>query len=210
MSEPPNSRPNPDPTIATNEAVERAMKSERDYVDGQVKVLEERLAGIDKATELLQVNQDRIPEHVQKVVGHLKELVEEKFESVATQFSERDTRSERESRDNKTAVDAAFAAQKEAATKQDESNAKAIDKSEVATAEKIDKLSELFRTEIRGLTTGLADLKERVSGAESSRHGVREATTERRESLAGIYALVGAVAGGLGIIGILAASGVFS
>jgi hypothetical protein len=108
-------KPNPDPTLASNDAIERAAVAERDYVNGQLDVLRERLKGIDVATQLLNSTVNRTPTDIQKEILHLRELSDEKFESVAIQFKERDTRQERESRDNKVAVDAAFAAQKEAA-----------------------------------------------------------------------------------------------
>ena len=44
--------PNPDPTVATTDAVERAVAALRDFVIGQVSILEERLNGIDKATSV--------------------------------------------------------------------------------------------------------------------------------------------------------------
>lgn len=103
---------------------------------------------------------------VSNQVEHLSETVEERFRSIATQFLERDTRSERESRDNKVAVDAAFAAQKEAAAKQEETFSKGIDKSEAATQETINKLTELFRTTNQGLSDKVDDLKQRLVDSE--------------------------------------------
>jgi hypothetical protein len=89
------------------------------------------------------------------------------------------------SRDNKVAVDAAFAAQKEAASTQDQNNAKAIDKSERATAETIKTNQELSQTNIAALTKSLDELKLSVSRIESVKVGV----TENR---AGIYAALAA------------------
>jgi uncharacterized coiled-coil protein SlyX len=128
----------------------------RDYIDGQVAILEQRLAGMDKATEVLSETVTRTPTEIQKEVAHLRELDEEKFRSVQTQFLERDERSARESRDNKIAVDAAFAAQKEAAATSESSNQKAIDKSERATADVI-----------AGQGSKVDDLKERLTAAEA-------------------------------------------
>ena len=88
----PDGKPNPDPTIATNEAVSRAMISERDYVDGQIAVLVERLNGIDTATTLRLRQFEDTPDQVDEKVQHLFELTMEKFSSVQTQFLERDER----------------------------------------------------------------------------------------------------------------------
>src|SRR5664279_5714778 len=127
---PPVTTTTPDPSSLSTRAIERAVDAERDYADAQLEVLRERLRGIDKATEVLSGTVTRTPTEIQKEVTHLRELTEEQLRSIQVQFRERDTRQERESKDNKVAVDAAFAAQKEAAAKQDEANAKAIDKSE--------------------------------------------------------------------------------
>jgi len=192
MSETPDSKPNPDPTIATNAAVERAVKAERDYVDGLMGRIEERFDGIDRATELRWPIVEGFPRTVESAVDNLKELIFEKFESVQTQFKERDTRSERESRDNKVAVDAAFAAQKEAAAKQDEGNAKAIDKSERATAETIKTNQELSKSTTDALTKSLDELKLQVAALISSGEGGRAQRVEQRAITSGQLALFGA------------------
>lgn len=191
MTSPPNTKPNPDPTIATNEAVTRAVKSERDYVDGQIAVLVQRLNAIDKATIVFSESLNRVPTDTQKEVSHLKELTFEKFDSVSTQFSERDTRSERESKDNKVAVDAAFAAQKEAASEQNKSNTLAIDKSEKATAETLNKQADLFKSTTDAIVSQVNDVKERVSKIENVKQGSIENRTETRDNRAAIYAAVG-------------------
>ena len=122
--------PRPDPTEKTTQALLREVAMLKELIETRIGSMEKRL--------------DLTPASVEAQVMHLRTLHEEKFNSIQTQFKERDTRSERESRDNKVAVDAAFAAQKEAAAKQDESNAKAIDKSEKATTETIVKLQGLI------------------------------------------------------------------
>lgn len=185
----PGSKPNPDPTVATNDAVERAMKSERDYVDGVVNALKERLSGMDEATKLRLEQIDHIPSRIDEKVIQAILVVTEKFESVDTRFKERDTRSERESRDNKVAVDAAFAAQKEAAAKQDEANQKSIDKSEKATNESINKLGAAGDAANKALADKLDDIKDRLvrledrtTKIEASKVGGQESLTESRAS----------------------------
>ncbi len=157
----------PDPTVLTIDAIYRAIRAERDYVDGQIQVLSERLRGIDKATEVLNETVNRTPTLLQKEISHVREVIDEKFRMVDIQFKERDTRSEREARDNKVAVDAAFAAQKEAAAKQNESNSLAISKSELATSETIAKLAELFRSTTDALADKIEDVRVRLSSLEA-------------------------------------------
>jgi len=179
-------RPVPDPTVLTTAQLVRTVQAERDYVDGQIAVLRERLRGIDVATIVLNETVNRVPTDMQKEIGHIVGLMEEKFRSVATQFTERDTRSERESKDNKVAVDAAFAAQKEAASEQNKSNTLAISKSETATSETINKLAELFATTTDALGDKIDDVKARVGSIESAKQAVFEtrATGTASSSLA--------------------------
>lgn len=194
------------PTDVRYSAVERAVKAERDYVDGQIGILQERLDAIDKATKLLNETVNRVPTALQEGLGNLERIMDERFKSVALQFTERDTRSEREARDNKVAVDAAFAAQKEAAAKEAEFNRRAIEKSEAATTDTINKLGDLFKTTTDGLVDKINDLKGRVVGMEQRRIGSQEATGEqqvqRTASTAanGLYIAIAGVAVSIGAI----------
>jgi len=156
---PQGSTPVPDPTERTIAQLLEALKAERDYVNGQLSIRDERLRGIDTATSLRLDALSAVRESVIDGLVHERELTSERFGSVAQQFVERDTRSEREARDNKVAVDAAFAAQKEAAQKQDEANQKAIDKSETAMDEKVNKLEQLFKTTTDALADKIDDVK---------------------------------------------------
>lgn len=181
------SRPVPDPTLLTDAAIAKAIAAMRDYVDGQLDIRDERLRGIDRATELRWPTVEDLPDQIADAVGHNRALTDEKFASIAIQFSERDTRAENDKRDGKVAVDAAFAAQKEAAAKQDESNQKAIDKSEAAMAEKITTLSDLYSAGTGSLAGKIDDLKERVARIESVKVGATESRT-------GVYASIGVAA----------------
>jgi len=209
-------RPVPDPTVLTTEQLLRAISAERERTNGQFEVRDERLAGIDRATELRMGGIIAIPGMIEAAVAHLLALVDERFRSVDDKFKERDTRSERESRDNKVAVDAAFAAQKEAAQKQDEASQARTDKSERATNENIIKLEQLLtsRTDalsdkIDDLRRSQAELQSAVNGAAQNRVGGQESTLERRNANAALYALAGFVVSlflvGLAVVGFLAA-----
>jgi hypothetical protein len=185
----------PDPSVAAYDALDRLRRELKEHTDGRFEVVLERLRGIDKATELLNETVNRVPTDLQKAIAQVRELMDERFASVALQFKERDTRSERESRDNKVAVDAAFAAQKEAASEQNKSNTLAIDKSEKATAETLNKQADLFKSTTDALADKIDDVKARQSTLEAQLlaqaakgTGAQEATVERRQSNAAIYA----------------------
>lgn len=200
-------RPTPDPTVLTTEALARGLTSERDYVDGRIAVLEERLRAIDVATRLLNETVNRVPTDVQREVTHLTSLFEEKFVSTKTQFSERDARGERESRDNKLAVDAAFAAQEKQAAAAAKANAEALGKSETAMDERVKTLSELFQTSVRGISDKIDDLKERlgrveerVGRIESAKQGAAETRTETRLNLGQIILAASVIIAAIGLI----------
>jgi chromosome segregation ATPase len=169
-------RPIPDPTTRTTEDLVRALQAERDYVNGQVAILMQRLDGMDRATELLNETVNRVPTDLQSAIAHERELNDEQFKSVQVQFKERDTRAEREARDNKIAVDAAFAAQDKSATKQDEANQKAIDKSEKATIEAINKNADAADARAKGIDAKVDDLKERLVGGEARLIAIEQRT----------------------------------
>lgn len=193
----PNGTRFPDPSILTTEQLIRAIESEREWTVSQLDVLRERLLGIDRATELRFVGErggiQDIPNQIKEKVGHLSALTEGRFDSIKQQFMERDTRAERESRDNKVAVDAAFAASKEASSEQNKSNTLAITKSEIATTETINKLAELFHTSTGALGGKIDDLKTRVSRVEDIRQGATEFRTEARAGISSATAVIGAI-----------------
>lgn len=200
----------PDPTVYVQEAIDRASKAEREWVMSQLAVRDQRLRDIDKATEVLNETVNRTPTDIQKEILHLRELTSEHFDSIALQFQERDVRAEREARDNAKVVDVAFAAQKEAAQKQDDANAKAIDKSEKATSETIKTNQEVGNKVTDALRDQLNDLKTRVDRMEARSNGNIEQRTEHRQSNAAFYAAVGValsvVLAAITVIGFIAAN----
>lgn len=174
--------PHPDPTALTTEQQRYSDRMIRELIVAKFQeakeatllrnaILETRLSGMDRAIELVREEANRLPLHVDEKITSLRQVHEEKLASVQSQFKERDTRSERESRDNKVAVDAAFAAQKEAAAKQDEANAKAIDKSEKATTETIKTNQELSRASVDAITKSLDEVKQRLTRFEGKSEG---------------------------------------
>jgi cobalamin biosynthesis Mg chelatase CobN len=190
-------RPVPDPTVLTTDAINQAVSISRDYTDGKIAVIVERLRGIDVATRLLNEEVNRVPSKLTLAVEQLQAVVGERFDSIDRQFKERDVRAEREAESNKAAVSAALSAQKDAATAHDEANEKAIAKSEVATHETITKLSQLVDTQIRGLSDKIDDLKERVDRGEAVVQGQAqnrfEYRAEKSESHSMIQVVIGVV-----------------
>ncbi len=117
--------PIPDPTLLTTIQLNREITAVREILEatlrGNLAVVQSRMEGMDKALQLLQVISDRIPVQIDEKIFRLKELHQEKFESIQVQFSERDVRTEQTARDVKIAVDAALQAAKEAVAEQNRS-----------------------------------------------------------------------------------------
>lgn len=197
----------PDPSVLTTEQMTRAVRAERDYVDGQVGIIQERLDGIDKASVVLNETVTRVPTQLQVAIGQVRELMDEKFHSVDRRFA-----------DNKQAVDSALAAQEKQAAAQDKSNQAAITKSEDQTAKTIDELKGLFTSETRAIGQRIDETKEhvkilsdRVLAIEQRRLGGNESTTERRDANVAVYALIGLIItiilATITIVGFVVASG---
>lgn len=163
----PNLVPRPDPTLLTTQQLNAAVMGLQTQFQRDVASLERiitvRLDGMQQATELLQAAADKMPSEVDIKVAHLQNLHAERFNSIALQFAERDTRIEQSSKDSKTAVDAALQAAKEAVGAQTEASERAIAKSETATAKQIDQQGTLISTATKALDDKIGDLKERLT-----------------------------------------------
>jgi hypothetical protein len=78
---------------------------------------------------------------------------------VNERFTQGDVQTEKAARDVKSALDAAFAAAKEAVGEQNKSNALSIAKSEVATTKQIDQLSENLRISVKNTDDKIDGIK---------------------------------------------------
>ena len=208
-----DSKPSPDPTTATTAQLLRIAASERDFTIGKIEAINERLRGMDEATKVLNDTIHRVPTELQSAIkqldslmverfiaadsahSHIIDVTSEKFNSVQKQFTERDERSVRESTANTVAVNAAFAAQKEAAAEQNKANTLSIDKSERATGESISKLGDVVQASVKALADKIDDNKARIAaqdtilvGVISRSAGGRESIAERRSSNVALYA----------------------
>jgi hypothetical protein len=146
-------KPNPDPTALTTDALHREIAMLKE-------LLEERRAGSKEVFALLQGHIDAIPRIVDEKINNLRLLHEEKFESIGTQFVERDTRTDQRAGDTKLAVDAAFAAAKETAGK-----------SEFGFTKQIDAMADLIESKAENAESKISDIKDRLTAIESTKKG---------------------------------------
>lgn len=162
-----------------------------------------RMAAIEKAVDVAHADLVRVPTDVQQQVAHLRELHDEKFESIRIQFAERDTRTEQTSRDNKVAVDAALQAAKEAVGENNKSFAISAAKQEASTIKQIDQQALLIATVSKTLDDKIGDLKERLTRIEGSGVGVEKYQAAGQTHSSYTLAIIGFCAGTLiGLIGI--------
>lgn len=209
-----------DPTERTIQALLRETYWLREIIESQLAGLITRMNAGDEAVRLLQRFADRTPTtmDVQNTVERLREVTFKMFDGVKTQILERDAATEKASKDVKSAVDAAFAAAKEAVGEQNKSNALSIDKSEKAFTKQIDGLNDVIKTTAKGVDDKINDIKERITIIESktsiSNPSSAIAIAELKASVArlssstdhaggrqsGMTALWGLIVGGLGLL----------
>lgn len=195
------SRPNPDPTHLTTEALLREIAQLKAVVDM-------RFDGIDKLIEVIQTNLLNRPKEIIAEVAHLQKLHEEKFLSIQKQFEERDTRGEQTSKDSKVAVDAALQAAKEAVGEQNKSSALAIAKSEAATTKQIDLIGSQQTTNTANLNDKIDDLKARLNVSDGRGSGAKDQGADSRALLAlGLSAVMAVVGVGSALFAMVRSPG---
>jgi hypothetical protein len=183
-----DSRPIPDPTALTTSQLLREIAALRDVVGA-------RMDGVVKDVGRLEQEIRERPAAIENHVGHLRELNEEKFRSIQTQFTERDVRTEMQARDSKVAVDAALQAAKEAVAEQNRSSALSIAKSETATMKAMDQQGVLIATSTQALDAKIVDVKERLTRIEGKGEGVVVTQTGQQTSISIWVAVIGLILG---------------
>ena len=178
-------------------AVDRQILSLRE-------VLEARLDGMDRDNKGIHAYLETRKEDIREQINHLRDLVvsevnklaavtEEKFEGVNGQFDERDTRTDQRAGDTKLAVDAAFAAAKEATAK-----------IEAGFTKQIDAMIAIIDTKTANLAGGLGDLKDRMTALESRGIGSKDGIGSIGSIVMGAFSILAAIAAVASVIIILA------
>jgi hypothetical protein len=163
-------------------------------------VLVTRFDGIDKDINQFHGEIDKRREDIRDATTHLRELMTgrvqelhsvtlERFAGVAAQFSERDTRTDQRAGDTKLAVDAAFAAAKEATAK-----------IEAGFTKQIDALINLIDTKTANLAGGLGDIKDRMTAMENRTVGMVAANMVHRDDRTDHRGVIGVIVGGAALV----------
>lgn len=156
-------------------------------------ILQARLDGMDRATALLSETVNRTPTQIQTEIAHVRELMQEKlasiggqaqekFDSIALQFAERDVRTNQAATASAQALAAALQAAKEAVFEQAQAAAKAAEKTELSFSKQIDQIQLQITTVADGLGDKIDDLKGRIDRGEGSQVGAAETRTEQRDT----------------------------
>lgn len=179
--------PVPDPTLLTTQQLIREIDSLRTQflrnVDTVRDVIQTRLDAMDHAISLLQKQSDRSPTTAELAanLNATNALIEEKFQSVAIQFKERDTRTEQQARSTETAVNAALQAAKEAVGAQNIANAQSIAKSETSTTKQLDQIVTIIAALGKSIDDKINDLKDRQNATDTRTISVAASDTSRNK-----------------------------
>lgn len=162
---------------------DRSREFQGDLTSAQ-KLIEQRLDGMDKAialaaSELTKFGSLIRGEWEQRVRAE-REYIMAQIEMTGRVMNERFTAVDGRFAESKIAVDAAFAAAKEAVTQQNRSNDRAIAVAQAGTKEQITALSTVTDAGLKGLEDKITDARDRITSIESLTRGIKEATGEQR------------------------------
>ena len=178
-----SSRPGPDPTTLTTQALYREVASLRELV-------EQRIAALDNK---VQVMCDALTNEVHIAIANRDQLDDVKSDKVQQQFTLMEQQRREQKSDTQAAVQAALTAQKEAITK-----------SEASTTKQIDQMASSFAAAIDARVKATNDNKERIielertmrrdiSLVDTKVNAVSQQKAGAREDRAGLYAALGAL-----------------
>jgi hypothetical protein len=163
-------------------------------------LLEVRFDGTDQAIRLHAEIIDRVPAEREMAIRYLADLQDEKFTSIALQFTERDVRTEQATEGAKQALDAALLAQKELVAQQNEANSAAAAKAEASFTKQIDQIGTIIQTLEKALDTRITELKERIDRGEGSSSGAAGSRSERRLDTGQVLTTLSVLAAVVGLL----------
>ena len=200
------SRPVPDPTLLTTEALMREVASLEKLLELRIHS-EAEARKVDIAAEIIArlAQGETMQSHIDLQMDIRKEKFEaiaQRFDAVEQRFRQNERQRVEQKDDVKAAVDAALSAQKEAVKEQTAASGLSIAKSENATNEQIKQLNATFTIAINGVQSTIDDAKERIGKTENQLAAIQGAGKGKEQSWG---VLVGAIGGISGIIGIIIA-----
>lgn len=154
--------------------LDRAIQGLRDLLEARLIAIEKDLSVIHKfmanRDDTINSHLDNLQSLVFERIEKLTEVTRQQFIGIDSQFAERDTRTDQRAGDTKLAVDAAFAAAKEATSK-----------IEAGFTKSIDGQQELLNATTQATNDKIGDLKDRLTALENRTIGITTANAGNRE-----------------------------
>lgn len=180
--------PVPDPTVLTTQQLIQRIGDLKELVEvkmgGEMSTIRARLDGMDEAILMRYAAVEKFPIVIEEKVANLRVLHEERFNSVAKQFQERDTRSDQAQAAGTKAIDAAFKAAGDASQLQ-----------ALQVKDQYKSLTDLFSQANNAASDKINALDRRLTSLEGQRQGGSST----------IGAILGGIGGIAGVIGIVVA-----
>lgn len=201
-------RPIPDPTKLTTEQLRREVSRLRE-------ILETRLDGMDRATELASAHVTGVRKEIEQIRGRLREetatqveqlreLLETRLDgmdrAIALQFTERDVRAEQAAESAPQALGSALSAQKELVAQQNDANSAATAKAEASFTKQIDQIGTIIQTMEKATDARITELKERIDRGEGSTAGATGSRSERAQVTGQILMMLSVLAAVIGLL----------
>lgn len=199
--------PVPDPTRLTTEQLRRELATLRE-------IIETRLHGMDRATELVTVQAANVREELEQIrtrlrdettteIRQLRQLLEARLDGMdratALQFAERDIRAEQGAEAAHRALAAALGAEKELVHQQNEANTAAA-KAEASFTKQIDQIGTIIQTMEKARDARITELKERIDRGEGSTAGAAGSHSERRLDTGQVLTTLSVLAAVIGLL----------
>ncbi len=166
-------------------AVDRAIQGLRDLIDARLQSVQHDIKAVRDIVERQHIESIEQNTHLRDLarseLSKMNALSEERFKHIENLFAERDKRADHLNSANKTAIEAALQAQKEAAGATSESITAALAKMETNFTRLIDQGSTLTQSFSKNTDEKISDLRDRLTAMENRTAGMTAATVESRE-----------------------------
>jgi hypothetical protein len=177
--------PVPDPTLLTTQSLQREIAALKELFTTELKSIDQRISEVSAYSrarnEDIRSASTTLQALLEEKIDKLSAVCIEKFAGVGAQFAERDTRTDQRAGDTKLAVDAAFAAAKEATAK-----------IEAGFTKQIDGMTQILDSKTANLGGNIDDLKQRMTAVESRSGTQTEGRRDNRDNVGLIVAIIAA------------------
>lgn len=155
---------------------------------------------MDKASEVLAENVNRVPTLLDRETARLMALFEERTTNIRSLIADRDDQSKQDKASAATAVETALTSLKELIFLQNSATAAAIAKSESATSNDLESLSRVIGTTKDGITNDITNLKQRMDRSEGAYTGQKDLRKDDHMTVSSVVGVCGAIVGLIALV----------